>query len=69
MNESLKIEMEDKNMLGEVFTTTNIRIPKSEWKLIAIDIYGRYVMQNVLDLANVQFYTKQIFEKSFMVKL
>jgi hypothetical protein len=32
-------------LLGAIFIPTSNRVPKDEYRLIAIDIYGRYVME------------------------
>lgn len=58
------------NFLGKEFIPTSTRVPKSIWKLIAIDIYGRYIMHNMLAQNNtdVAFVTKDQFEKGFILK-
>ena len=53
------------NILGARFLPTSNRLPKDEYRLIAIDIYGRYVMEYSLNRNNITYMTKEEFERSF----
>lgn len=56
----------DNELLGAVFLPTSNRVPKIEYKLIAIDVYGRYVMECSSNRNNIIYMTKEQFNKDFI---
>jgi hypothetical protein len=65
-NDNLNTEGNNTNtLLGAVFLPTSNRVPKIEYKLIAIDIYGRYVMECSSNRNNIIYSTKEQFERDF----
>lgn len=53
-NDELKNESNNANTLsGAVFLPTSNRVPQIEYKLIAIDVYGRYVMECLTNRNNI----------------
>lgn len=65
-NVNLKTESNNANtLLGAVFLPTSNRVPQIEYKLIAIDVYGRYVMECSANRNNIIYMTKEQFERDF----
>lgn len=52
--------------LGKMFLPTSNRVPKDEWRLIAIDVYDRYVMEYQINKNNIIYITEEQFKKDFV---
>jgi Holliday junction resolvase len=64
--DNLKNESNNANtLLGAVFLPTSNRVPQIEYKLIAIDIYGRYVIECSSNRNNIIYITKEQFDRDF----
>lgn len=65
-NINLKQEINNANtLLGAVFIPTSNRVPKDEYRLIAIDIYGRYVMEYQNDKNKIIYCTEEQFRSGY----
>lgn len=59
------MESEDQKLLGGIFIPTSNRVPKDDYRLIAIDIYGRYVMEYQKDKNTIHYCTKEQFKATY----
>jgi hypothetical protein len=65
-NVNLKQEGNNSNtLLGAVFIPTSNRVPKDEYRLIAIDIYGRYVMEYQKNKNTIIYCTEEQFRTGY----
>jgi hypothetical protein len=53
------------SMIGSCFLPTSNRVPKDEWRLIAIDIYGRCIMEHQPNKSNIIYITLKQFNTDF----
>lgn len=62
------MENVNSTLLGEIFIPTSNRVPKDEYRLIAIDIYGRYVMEYQKNKNTIIYCTESQFISGYQNK-